>query len=96
MDCDKGTLTFFFNDVQQPLYISGINEKVRFIVWNTILNKKLFPFIYINFIINFRSSYIGQNQVVLSVLLRNLQLQLLSALRMKKLSNGEHTDIHMN
>ncbi|KAA6385037.1 MAG: hypothetical protein EZS28_019436 [Streblomastix strix] len=33
MDCDKGTLTFFFNDVQQPLYISGINEKVRFIIF---------------------------------------------------------------
>ncbi|KAA6361907.1 MAG: hypothetical protein EZS28_042566, partial [Streblomastix strix] len=27
-DSEKGTLTFFLNDVQQPVYISGIKEKV--------------------------------------------------------------------
>ncbi|KAA6390642.1 MAG: hypothetical protein EZS28_013830 [Streblomastix strix] len=32
MDCEKGTLAFFLDDVQQLLYISGINEKVRFII----------------------------------------------------------------
>ncbi|KAA6352743.1 MAG: hypothetical protein EZS28_051731, partial [Streblomastix strix] len=30
-DSEKGTLTFFLNDVQQPVYISGIKEKVRFV-----------------------------------------------------------------
>ncbi|KAA6395335.1 MAG: hypothetical protein EZS28_009136 [Streblomastix strix] len=29
----KGTLSFFLNDLQQPVYISGINEKVRFIIY---------------------------------------------------------------
>ncbi|KAA6383054.1 MAG: hypothetical protein EZS28_021420 [Streblomastix strix] len=32
MDCEEGTLTLFLDDVQQPLFISGIKEKVRFIV----------------------------------------------------------------
>ncbi|KAA6384353.1 MAG: hypothetical protein EZS28_020119 [Streblomastix strix] len=31
-DSFKGTLIFFVNGVQQPVYISGINEKVRFII----------------------------------------------------------------
>ncbi|KAA6362885.1 MAG: hypothetical protein EZS28_041587, partial [Streblomastix strix] len=26
MNCDKHTLTFFVNDIQQPVYITGINE----------------------------------------------------------------------
>ncbi|KAA6367790.1 MAG: hypothetical protein EZS28_036683, partial [Streblomastix strix] len=30
-DSDKGTLVLFIGDVQQPVYISGIKEKVRFI-----------------------------------------------------------------
>ncbi|KAA6386020.1 MAG: hypothetical protein EZS28_018451, partial [Streblomastix strix] len=30
-DSDKGTLVLFIDDVQQPVYISGIKEKVRFI-----------------------------------------------------------------
>ncbi|KAA6384997.1 MAG: hypothetical protein EZS28_019477, partial [Streblomastix strix] len=30
-DSEKGTLTFFLNNVQQPVYISGIKEKVRFV-----------------------------------------------------------------
>ncbi|KAA6376427.1 MAG: hypothetical protein EZS28_028045, partial [Streblomastix strix] len=33
MDCEKGRLTFFLNDVQQPLFISGIKDKVRFIIY---------------------------------------------------------------
>ncbi|KAA6364528.1 MAG: hypothetical protein EZS28_039946 [Streblomastix strix] len=32
LDFGKGTLTFFINDVQQPIYFSGIREKVRFLV----------------------------------------------------------------
>ncbi|KAA6362858.1 MAG: hypothetical protein EZS28_041614, partial [Streblomastix strix] len=32
MDCEKGTLTFFLKDIQQSLFISGIKEKVRFIM----------------------------------------------------------------
>lgn len=31
-DSFKGTLIFFLDGVQQPVYISGIKEKVRFIV----------------------------------------------------------------
>ncbi|KAA6396491.1 MAG: hypothetical protein EZS28_007983 [Streblomastix strix] len=31
-DSEKGTLIFFIDGVQQPVYISGINEKVRFIM----------------------------------------------------------------
>ncbi|KAA6370481.1 MAG: hypothetical protein EZS28_033992, partial [Streblomastix strix] len=31
-DSEKGTLTFFLEGVQQPVFISGINEEVRFIV----------------------------------------------------------------
>ncbi|KAA6366817.1 MAG: hypothetical protein EZS28_037656, partial [Streblomastix strix] len=31
-DSEKTTLTFFLNSVQQPVYISGINEKVRFVI----------------------------------------------------------------
>ncbi|KAA6394123.1 MAG: hypothetical protein EZS28_010350 [Streblomastix strix] len=30
---DKGTLIFFINGVQQPVYISGIKEKVRFFIF---------------------------------------------------------------
>ncbi|KAA6373390.1 MAG: hypothetical protein EZS28_031081, partial [Streblomastix strix] len=33
MDCEEGTLTLFLDDVQQPLFISGIKEKVRFIIY---------------------------------------------------------------
>ncbi|KAA6376147.1 MAG: hypothetical protein EZS28_028325 [Streblomastix strix] len=32
LDFDKGTLTFFLDNVQQPLYISWIKEKVSFLV----------------------------------------------------------------
>ncbi|KAA6357038.1 MAG: hypothetical protein EZS28_047435 [Streblomastix strix] len=31
-DSEKGTLIFFVDEEQQPVYISGINEKVRFFV----------------------------------------------------------------
>ncbi|KAA6370086.1 MAG: hypothetical protein EZS28_034387, partial [Streblomastix strix] len=31
-DSDKGTLVLYIDDVQQPVYISGIKEKVRFII----------------------------------------------------------------
>ncbi|KAA6399826.1 MAG: hypothetical protein EZS28_004644, partial [Streblomastix strix] len=31
-DTEKGTLIFFIDGVQQPVYISGIKEKVRFFV----------------------------------------------------------------
>ncbi|KAA6379371.1 MAG: hypothetical protein EZS28_025102 [Streblomastix strix] len=31
-DSDKGTLVLFIDDVQQPVYVSGIKEKVRFII----------------------------------------------------------------
>ncbi|KAA6367636.1 MAG: hypothetical protein EZS28_036837 [Streblomastix strix] len=31
-DSNKGTLICFINGVQQPVYISGINEKVRFLI----------------------------------------------------------------
>ncbi|KAA6376002.1 MAG: hypothetical protein EZS28_028472 [Streblomastix strix] len=31
-DSDKGTLVLFIDDVQQPVYISGIKEKVQFII----------------------------------------------------------------
>ncbi|KAA6377648.1 MAG: hypothetical protein EZS28_026825 [Streblomastix strix] len=33
LDCEKGTLFFFLDDIQQPLYISGIKEKVRFVIF---------------------------------------------------------------
>ncbi|KAA6387953.1 MAG: hypothetical protein EZS28_016522 [Streblomastix strix] len=32
LDCEKGTLTLFIDNVQQPVYVSGIKEKMRFIV----------------------------------------------------------------
>ncbi|KAA6402665.1 MAG: hypothetical protein EZS28_001811 [Streblomastix strix] len=32
-DSEKGTLTFFLDGVQQPVYVSGIKEKVRFVIW---------------------------------------------------------------
>ncbi|KAA6403214.1 MAG: hypothetical protein EZS28_001263 [Streblomastix strix] len=32
-DSFKGTLIFFLDGVQQPVYISGIKEKVRFIIY---------------------------------------------------------------
>ncbi|KAA6355056.1 MAG: hypothetical protein EZS28_049417 [Streblomastix strix] len=32
-DSEKGTLTFFLDEVQQPVYFSGIKEKVRFIIY---------------------------------------------------------------
>ncbi|KAA6366295.1 MAG: hypothetical protein EZS28_038177, partial [Streblomastix strix] len=32
-DSEKGTLIFFVDGVQQPIYITGIKEKVRFIVF---------------------------------------------------------------
>ncbi|KAA6381423.1 MAG: hypothetical protein EZS28_023049, partial [Streblomastix strix] len=28
----KGTVTYFLNNVQQPVYISGIREKIRFVI----------------------------------------------------------------
>ncbi|KAA6370058.1 MAG: hypothetical protein EZS28_034414, partial [Streblomastix strix] len=31
-DSEKGTLVLYIDDVQQPVYISGIKEKVRFII----------------------------------------------------------------
>ncbi|KAA6361388.1 MAG: hypothetical protein EZS28_043086, partial [Streblomastix strix] len=31
-DSEKGTLIFFVDGVQQPVYVRGINEKVRFVV----------------------------------------------------------------
>ncbi|KAA6363052.1 MAG: hypothetical protein EZS28_041422, partial [Streblomastix strix] len=31
-DSEKGTLIFFVDGVQQPVYISGIKEKVRFFI----------------------------------------------------------------
>ncbi|KAA6356935.1 MAG: hypothetical protein EZS28_047538 [Streblomastix strix] len=31
-DSEKGTLTFFIDNVQQPVSVSGIKEKVRFII----------------------------------------------------------------
>ncbi|KAA6398347.1 MAG: hypothetical protein EZS28_006125 [Streblomastix strix] len=32
LDFNKGTLIFFVDGIQQPVYISGINEKVRFFI----------------------------------------------------------------
>ncbi|KAA6381437.1 MAG: hypothetical protein EZS28_023037 [Streblomastix strix] len=32
-DSEKGTLIFFVNEVQQPVYVTGIKEKVRFIIY---------------------------------------------------------------
>ncbi|KAA6364049.1 MAG: hypothetical protein EZS28_040424 [Streblomastix strix] len=32
-DSEKGTLIFFVNGLQQPVYISGIKEKVRFVIF---------------------------------------------------------------
>ncbi|KAA6378663.1 MAG: hypothetical protein EZS28_025810 [Streblomastix strix] len=32
-DSEKGTLIFSVDGVQQPVYVTGIDEKVRFIVW---------------------------------------------------------------
>ncbi|KAA6382560.1 MAG: hypothetical protein EZS28_021913 [Streblomastix strix] len=32
LDCEKGTLTLFIDYIQQPVYVSGIKEKMRFIV----------------------------------------------------------------
>ncbi|KAA6389127.1 MAG: hypothetical protein EZS28_015345 [Streblomastix strix] len=32
-DSEKGTLFFFIDNVQQPVYFSGIKEKVRFIIF---------------------------------------------------------------
>ncbi|KAA6356688.1 MAG: hypothetical protein EZS28_047785, partial [Streblomastix strix] len=31
-DSEKGTLIFFVDGVQEPVYISGIKEKVRFFI----------------------------------------------------------------
>ncbi|KAA6363181.1 MAG: hypothetical protein EZS28_041292 [Streblomastix strix] len=33
MDCEKGTLTLFLDNIQQPLFISRIRERVRFIIY---------------------------------------------------------------
>jgi hypothetical protein len=32
LDMDKGTLHFFHKNTQQPVYVAGIREKVRFFV----------------------------------------------------------------
>ncbi|KAA6355490.1 MAG: hypothetical protein EZS28_048983, partial [Streblomastix strix] len=32
-DSGKGTLHLFVDGAQQPIYISGINEKVRFVIY---------------------------------------------------------------
>ncbi|KAA6378090.1 MAG: hypothetical protein EZS28_026384 [Streblomastix strix] len=32
-DSEKGTLIIFVNGVQQPVYVSGIKEKIRFVVY---------------------------------------------------------------
>ncbi|KAA6373910.1 MAG: hypothetical protein EZS28_030562 [Streblomastix strix] len=32
-DSEKGTLFFFVDNIQQPVYISGIKEKVRFVIF---------------------------------------------------------------
>ncbi|KAA6367971.1 MAG: hypothetical protein EZS28_036502 [Streblomastix strix] len=37
-DSEEGTLIFFIDDIQQPVYISGIVEKVRFIVFMYHIN----------------------------------------------------------
>ncbi|KAA6394136.1 MAG: hypothetical protein EZS28_010335 [Streblomastix strix] len=37
-DSEKGTLKFFLNNTQQPVYIQGIKEKVRFIVYMLYCN----------------------------------------------------------
>ncbi|KAA6355597.1 MAG: hypothetical protein EZS28_048876, partial [Streblomastix strix] len=31
-DSEKGTVIFFVNGTQQPVYISGIKEKIRFVI----------------------------------------------------------------
>ncbi|KAA6353752.1 MAG: hypothetical protein EZS28_050721, partial [Streblomastix strix] len=31
-DSEKGTLIYYNDEVQQPVFVSGINEKVRFII----------------------------------------------------------------
>ncbi|KAA6358601.1 MAG: hypothetical protein EZS28_045872 [Streblomastix strix] len=32
-DSEKGTLIFFLDNIQQPVYITGIKEKVRFMIY---------------------------------------------------------------